>query len=51
MKLKHEPTNRKQVLEDLQALNDMPLAARVRMLITRLTNNLCEKQPIKHDED
>jgi len=49
MKLRKEPD--KNALATLCKLNKLSLTANVRFLVTKLTNELCEKQPIKHDED
>ena len=49
MKLRKEPD--KNALATLRKLNSLSMPADVRFLVTKLTNELCEKQPIKHDED
>ena len=49
MKLRKEPD--KEAIKTLRKLNSLSMPADVRFLVTKLTNELCEKQPIKHDED
>ena len=49
MKMRKEPD--KEAIKTLRKLNSLSLPANVRFLVTKLTNELCEKQPIKHDED